>query len=139
MIIVVNSSFVSRGKAIHLIDLGEASCLGLSKILSEKNIVNASCVDERTLRMLVEDSRNMKKFFERKFHTSIQVKRENFDYFKQFKIIRSTELVYMMWKKGIIKVGKAGDKELLDALLWAVKFKGCSINDAEIAGIERIG
>ncbi len=134
---IANSTFHAREKDIHLIDSGEASCLALSKILTEKGIQNIIGVDERTTRMLGEKPENLHKLFEKKFHTKIQVKKENYKYFKGFTFIRSSELVYVAYKKGLVEI-KDGDI-VLDALLYAVKFKGCSISSDEIKEIKKIG
>src|SRR3989338_4865044 len=56
---ISNHTFISQDSYIHLIDLGEASCLALSKILTDKGIKNLICVDERTTRMLCEKPENL--------------------------------------------------------------------------------
>ena len=88
------------------------------------------------MRMLVEKPENLKKLLQRKLHTIVTIKKENFAPFKGFKIIRSAELVYVAYKKGLVKL-KNG-KTVLDALLWAVKLNGCSISGEEINEIKRI-
>ena len=40
-----------------------------------------------------------------------------------------------MFKKGIVKIK---DPKTLEALLYAVKFKGCSITDEEIKEIKKL-
>jgi len=132
---IANKTFVGRGKDIHLIDNGEASCLALSRILHERKIQNVIAVDERTTRMLGEKPENMQRLLQRKLHTGIKYNKENFKFFKGFKFIRSSELVYVMHKKGLVKLNGPAT---LDALLWAVKFKGCSISGREIDEIKRI-
>ncbi|MBW2992561.1 hypothetical protein KY345_05060, partial [Candidatus Woesearchaeota archaeon] len=131
-----NNTFFSKGKAIKMIDSGEASCLALSRILNEKKINNVVAVDERTLRMLGEKPENLQKLLQGKLHTNITYNKENFKFFKGFKFIRSAELIYVAYKKGLIKLK---DPLVLDALLWAVKFKGCSISKDEIDEIKRLG
>ena len=132
---VANSIFEGKGRDIKLISSGETSCLALSKILSEKKILNVIAVDERTTRMLVENPGKLGSFLEKKMHTKIISKKNNFEAFKKFKIIRSAELVYVAYKKKLVKIGNG---KLLDALLWAVKFKGCSISGDEIREIKKI-
>ncbi len=132
---VANSTFVGRGKEIHLIDLGESSCLALSEILNKKKIENIIAVDERTMRMLCEMPENLNRLLGKKLHTRITSKKENFKHFQGFKLIRSAELVYIAYKKGLIKLK---DGPVLDALLYAVKFKGCSISDEEIEEIKKL-
>ena len=60
---------------------------------------------------------------------------ENLKFFKGFGIIRSAELVYVAYKKGLIKLK---DGNVLNALLYAVKFKGAAISGDEIREIERM-
>jgi hypothetical protein len=132
---VANNTFQGNNKSIHLIDLGEASCLALSKILNKKGIKSVIAMDERTTRMLGENPESLKKFLQKKLHAKISVKRENLELFKEFKVLRSSELVYIAYKKGLIKL-KNGF--ILDALLYAVKFKGCSISEDEIREIKKL-
>ena len=133
---MVNSIFVGKdGKNIHIIDTGETSCLALSHILTEKKIKNVIALDERTTRMLVENPESLQNYLEKKLHVRITAKKEDFKFFKQFKIIRSTELIYVSYKKGLINM--KGEK-VLDALLYAMKFKGASISNDEISEIKKI-
>jgi len=134
---IANNLFIGREKEIHLISSGEASCLALGKLLEGKRINNIIAIDERTMRMLVEKPENLQKLLQRKLHTRVIIKKKNFSAFKGFKIIRSAELVYIAYKKGLVKL-KNG-KTVLDALLWAVKSKGCSISNEEINEIKGIG
>jgi len=132
---LANNLFVSSNNKVNILQLGEASCLALSKILSEKKIENVIVIDERTTRMLVEKPENLKNLLEKKLHTPINLVKKDFSYFKEFKIIRSAELIYVAWKKNLIEL-KKGD--VLDALLYALKFKGCSISDDEITEIKKL-
>ena len=133
---VANRTFQGRGKDLHVIDFGEASALALSRILTNKGIDNAIAVDERTTRVLVERPENLKKILGNKLHTQVTSRQENYKFFQGFKIIRSSELAYVAWKKGIVKL--KGDM-VLDALLYAVKFKGAAISGDEIKEIKRLG
>ncbi|VVB83017.1 Uncharacterised protein [uncultured archaeon] len=133
---VSNDTFFGRETAIHIIDLGEASCLALSKLLDEKNIKNVISVDERTVRVLSEKPENLLALLQKKLHVGITVKKENFKFFQGYRFIRSAELMYILYKKGIMKLK---NHNVLDALLYAVKFKGCSITDEEINEMEKLG
>jgi len=132
---VSNDTFFGKENAIHIIDLGEASCIALSKLLDEKNIKNVISVDERTIRVLCEKPENLLTLLQKKLHTGITAKKENFKYFQGYKFIRSAELMYILYKRGIIKLK---NHNILDALLYAVKFKGCSISDEEISEMEKL-
>ncbi len=131
---IVNSTFVTAKKSVHLIELGEASCLALSNILHEKGIKNIIAIDERTMRSFIETPGDLRKFLQKKLHTKITPKLQNYKQFQKIKMIRSAELIYVAYKKGLIK----RDFMMLDALLYAVKFKGCSISGEEIREIEKL-
>jgi hypothetical protein len=133
---LANSSFHEKNKKeIHLIDLGETACLVLSKILKEKGKENVLVIDERTTRMLVEKPENLKKLLQKKLHKEIKIKKENLKKFKGFKIIRSTELIYIAYKNNLMKIK---DKRVLDAALYSLKYKGCAISTNEIEKIKII-
>jgi len=131
-----NNTFFGHKNAIHIIDLGEASCLVVSKLLDEKGIKNVISADERTIRILSEKPENTLAILQKKLHTPITSDRKNYEHFRGFKFIRSSELMYIAYKKGLIKL-KNGN--VLDALLYAVKFNGCSISDEEISEIKKLG
>ena len=109
--------------------------MALSRILSRQKMSNIFAVDERTTRLLIEKPENLKRVLERKLHKKISVKKENFLKFKGFKVIRSPELVYVAWKKNLTRL--KGEK-VLDAMLYAVKFKGAAVSNDEIDEIKRI-
>jgi hypothetical protein len=132
---VSNNTFYGQGNAMHIIDIGEASCLALSRLLDEKKIKNVISVDERTVRLLCEKPENLMEIFKKKLHTGITMKKENLKSFKNFKFIRSTELIYIAYKKGIVKLN-GGD--VLDALLYGLRINGCSISDEEINEIKKM-
>ena len=132
---LANTMFIGNGSEISLIQLGEASCLALSKILNENKIKNVLVIDERTTRMLVEKPENLKELLGKKLHIQVKLKESNFKSFKGFKIIRSAELMYLAYKKNLIEWK---GKEILDALLYALKFKGCAISIDEIEEIKKL-
>ncbi len=131
----VNSLFYSEKREIEIIGKGEASCLALSKILTEKKVKHIIAVDERTTRTLGESPESLLKFLENKLHTHLKMNKKDLNFIKGMKFIRSTELVYVAYKKGLIRIKKP---QVLDALLYAMKFKGCAISDEEIEEIKRI-
>ena len=132
---LANKTFTGGDREIKILHLGECSCLALAGILNKQGIQNAIAVDERTTRMLIEKPENLKKLFQKKFHTKIFSDPKNFKFFKGFNVIRSTELAYVAYKKGLVRL-KNGI--VLDALLYALKFKGCAISNEEIQEIEKL-
>jgi hypothetical protein len=135
MLKAANHSFSARGEFMHIIDEGEASCLALSKILTSKKIDNLIAIDERTTRMLGEKPENLQKLFEKKFHMPVKMFSNNLPDVKGIKFIRSSELVYVAWKKALVQLK---DGKVLDALLYATKYKGSAISREEIEEIKRI-
>jgi len=133
---ITNNTFFGQGNAMHIIDVGEASCLALSKLLDEKEIRNVLSVDERTMRLLCEKPENLFAIFQKKLHTDLKFKKENLKSFQNFKFIRSTELIFIAYKKGIVKLRNHGN--VLDALLYAMKLNGCSISDEEINEMKKL-
>lgn len=130
-----NKIFYANGNPIQIIHSGEISCLALGRLLEEKGVNVAISMDERTTRMLCEKPENLSSLLQKKLHTSVTANRENFSYFKNCKFIRSTELMYVAYKKGIINLK---NHNVLDAILYALKMNGCSITDEEIAEMERL-
>ncbi len=133
---MTNSFFKSHKRQLKILHSGESSCIALSKMLRDKGIDNIIASDERTLRVMIEKPENLRDLLEKKLHTKIDIKASSFGYFKDFKIIRSAEILYVAWKKNLVELHDG--KSVLDALLYAVKFKGCAISFEEIEEIKRI-
>ena len=127
----------SNGEKIPIIQEGESTCLAFV------NLVKGDCViviDERTTRMLSEAPQNLEKMVENKLHMPLDSTLDLLDGWKNFKFIRSAELMYVAWKKDLIlEIGSFGkDRDLLDALLYGMKFKGCAISSVEIEDMKRL-
>jgi len=133
---LANSTFSQGDKYIHLVELGETSSLSASKLLTEKGIENVIAIDERTMRMLCEKPENLRNLYKKKFHVPITYKKENLKNFQGYKIIRSCELIYMAHKKGLTDLK---GKKALEAYIYALRFKGCSISTDEIKEMARMG
>jgi len=131
---LANTAFSVNGKPIHLIERGESECLALSMLLAEKNIESVVAIDERTARMLCENPDYLKKLMSNKLETNVEMDEEKLKNFEKVKVIRSAELCYMAFKKGLIN----GDRKKLEAMLYALKFGGCSISEKEIQAISRM-
>ena len=122
-----------RKEKISIIHDGEAECLAFANICGCENAI---VIDERTTRMLTEAPQNLESMMEGKLHMPLDATLSLLDGLKKFRFIRSAELLYVAWKKDLIGVKK--DKELLDALLYGVKFKGCAISSVEIEEMKRL-
>lgn len=134
---IANNTFFEKGqKEIKIIDLGETACLALSKELTKKGIKNVLLIDERTTRLLSEKPENLKKLLQKKLHVRVDIKKNNLEHFRGMRIVRSAELIYIAYKKGVVRIK---NKKILDALLYALKFKGCAISSEEIERIKKLG
>ena len=122
----------NTGEKIRIVHDGEASCLAFARLCECESLI---VIDERTTRMLSEAPKDLEKMMERKSHMPLDANLGLLDDLRGMKFIRSAELLFVAWKKGLV-----GDnnKEWLDALLYGVKFKGCAVASSEIEGMKRL-
>jgi hypothetical protein len=123
---MANTTFYANNHPIHLVEKGECAALALASITKEPNVI---VIDERTARMLCENPENLRKLLQKKLGTNITANKRNYEFFAKFKVIRSTELAYIAFNKGLIDLK---DKRTLEALFYALKYHGCSISEEEI-------
>jgi hypothetical protein len=138
---LANGSFKSKGKKIDVMQKGEMEAV--ASALQEKA---ALVVDERTLRIFMEDSKNMESLLERRFKkdvTSDKIKMTQFNKIVSgVPIIRSIELASVAYKLGIMnsylpKI-RDGKKFLVDGILWSTKYNGCTVTEHEIEEIKKL-
>ena len=129
---ISNSLYRAKGRNIHILDKGEAAAMALSLVLKEPT---ALVIDERTARMLAENPDNLRKILQRKLKTNVTAKTSNYKEFKYFKVIRSTELIYLAHKKKLIELK---DPRAYEAMLYGLKYKGCSISEHEVEQLKRL-
>jgi hypothetical protein len=120
-------------KKMTIIHEGEAACLAFSNLCGAENVI---VIDERTTRMLSEAPEDLERMMEKKLHVPLDVDVSLLEELKGFRFIRSAELLYVAFKKGLVPIKKSRD--LLDALLYGVKFKGCAISSGEIEEMKRL-
>ena len=123
----------ATGEKIKLIHDGEAACLAFARLCKADNVI---VVDERTTRMLVEAPQSLEKMMEKKLHTPLDAELSLLGDLKGLRVIRSAELLFVAFKKGLVPIKKSVD--LLDGLLYGVKFKGCAISSGEIEGMKKL-
>ena len=127
-----NNMFFSRGKPIHLIDLGETDIIASASLLGIKTLL----IDERTTRMLIESPFRVKDHLEEELGTSVILNEKNYYSFREIvapmKVIRSVELLSVAFELGYLdKFGK--DKEnAFEAALYKIKYSGCAVRFDEI-------
>jgi hypothetical protein len=131
-----NHSLKAGDSWINIVSEAEMSCLALSAILSDKKINNIIAIDERTTRVLSENPKNLEKLMSEKMHYRVRIDNiENMNYFAKFRFIRSPELVYVAFKKGILGLNS---KKALEAALYATKFKGAAISFEELEQLKKL-
>ncbi len=128
-----NSIFTGMGETVRPIQEGEASCLAFSKLCGKENVI---VIDERTTRILTEAPENLHKLMERKNHMPLKFNRTNLKQFKDFKFIRSSEVLFIAYKNDLLNLKK--DKQLLDAVLYGVKFRGTAVSSREIEELKAL-
>ena len=122
-----------NGEKISIIHEGEASCIAFARLCKCENVI---IIDERSTRLLAESPQNLKKLIARKVHTKISMENSLASEFKEFKFIRSPELMFVAYKKNLIPLKK--DKQTLDAILYSLKFKGAAISSKEIEEMKQL-
>ena len=118
-----------HNKWVEIVSDAEMSCLALSNELDKQKIENMIAVDERTTQIISKNPKELKAMMTRKLHENVQVPSNNFALFSKFHFIRSSELVYVAYKKGLISLK---GPSVLEALLYATKFNGSAISEDEI-------
>ena len=129
-----NNTMQIRGQPVHLVEEAEMSCVALSSELRKRGFDTLIAIDERTTRMLCENPYNLEKIMSEKLHQNVKLTSDSSGIFGKCNFIRSSELVYAAYKKGLIKL--AG-KKVLEALLYATKYKGASISLEEIDTLKK--
>lgn len=132
---IANNLLQRDGKKIEIVSQGEISCLALSSILSDKGIENIIAIDERTTRLLSEAPKELERIISKKMHFSVKLSTKDFSQFKKFRFIRSPEIVYVAYKKNILHIK---NPKVLEAAIYATKFKGSSISWDEIKILKKL-
>lgn len=132
-----NSIFKIKGKPIKLVDPGEAAQVALAIELGINNVL----IDERTTRTLIEAPFKLKKHLEREFRKDVFVEDRLLDRLldlsENLRIIRSSELAVIAYKKGYFDRYGEYKEDALQSALYTLKFSGCSISFEEIDEVMR--
>ncbi|MEK6952855.1 MAG: hypothetical protein AABX29_07615 [Nanoarchaeota archaeon] len=128
-----NSIYKTRTEDLKLFQKAEIESLALVKHLNAEALV----VDERTLRMLIEEPENLKELLNKKLGRKVTIDSSNLKQFQKLigdvNVIRSSELLVVAFELGLLdKYADGNKRELLDGILWGVKLRGCSISSEEI-------
>ncbi len=132
---IANHYIEVHGKWIQIVSEGEISCLAVSSELTKKGIENLIAIDERTTRLLSERPESLEKLMSDRLHQRLSLSSKNFSAFKQFRFIRSSEIVYVAYKKGLLHLE---GKKALEAALYATKYGGAAISFEEIDVLKKL-
>lgn len=128
-----NSIFELSNHYLRIIHKGEAEAISLLKEIN----ANALLIDERTMRLLIENPEQLRDVLSRQNNQNISINHRNLELFSSIipdvSIIRSAEIAAIAYEKGILNnyIGSNG-KDVLEATLYALKFSGCAISWQEI-------
>jgi len=141
LIEAANHSFVAHNHFIQIVHNGEISVLAASCFLE----ADATVMDERTSRELVERPNILADVLSKKLHTPVKINKTNLNLFKEnlsaIKIIRSFELATIAFESGLLDKYLEQDEEksvphlrktLLEGVLWGIKLNGCAVARSEI-------
>ena len=133
----INNLYFVNGKPISIVSKAEVEALALAIKLES----SAYAVDERTMRLVIEDPMRLKKIQENKLHMKVTINYEFMNEIKNLvkdvKVIRSTEIVLIAYESGLLDkyLINVSREQLLDALLWGLKIRGCSISNEEVKSL----
>lgn len=130
-----NKSFVADGHPIRIVSDAEMSCFALAQLLKKKGHQVMIAIDERTARLLTEKPENIEELMSRKLHQRVRLEKRCISNLQGIPCIRSSELVYVAYKKGHIPLK---DPNALEALVYATKFKGAAISWDEINILKKL-
>ena len=131
-----NNAVEAEGKRITIVSEAEISCLSLSSELENRKIENLIAIDERTTRILSEKPENLEKIMTKKLNKKVKIDFGALKIFSNFKFIRSSEIGYVAYKTGVLRVSGA---KALEAVLYATKYKGAAISFEEIEQLKKMG
>ncbi|MFH1455937.1 MAG: hypothetical protein ABIF40_03235 [archaeon] len=138
---LANNMYLTKKRPLTVVHEGEVAAVATALHLKS----DALAIDERTMRVLIEDPTLLTKLYKHKLHMNIKIDKKNLkalvDLVHKIKVIRSTEVTMVAYELGLLdnwmkkngQIERNLTKELLDGFLWGLKIRGCSISKEEIA------
>ncbi|MBI3334532.1 hypothetical protein HYZ97_03530 [Candidatus Pacearchaeota archaeon] len=123
------------GRWITIVSEAEISCLALSDECARLNIENLIAIDERTTRLLAEKPENLEQLMSKRLNQHVKLIAQDYSIFAKYRFIRSSELVYVAYKKNLLQLQ---GKKALEAALYATKFHGAAISFEEIEQLKKL-
>jgi len=127
---LLNSAFYTSRGPLKILHPGELEAAVLSS-RTDKILI----MDERTLRLVIEDPDLLRSRLARKIHGWVKVDRHRLEdgrqIIKDLFVVRSADLVAYAYEKGFLRWMK-NDREALRSALYALKYGGCALSEGEI-------
>ncbi|MFT4310660.1 MAG: hypothetical protein ACMXYC_03435 [Candidatus Woesearchaeota archaeon] len=134
----MNSLFSHNGHPITIVHAGEIEAIACVIAYHAQGLV----VDERNTRYLIETPNKLHQRMQKKLHTTIDTNKSLYKELQQtlktVKVMRSIELITVLHEVGTFKTYNSPNitnKQVLEALLWAMKLQGCAITEKEIGAL----
>lgn len=141
LLIHVNTIYSVGGRPLHIVDKAEVEALALTMRLQADSYV----VDERTMRLVVEDPYGLRNVMQKKLQRRVDVNKNVLKDVQHIargiKVIRSTELVTVAYEKGLLNkfvTTGTSESDLVEGFLWGLRLRGCAISTEEIEEIVRL-
>lgn len=128
-----NSIFRINNHYLRIIHKGEAEAVSLLRKIGAEALL----IDERTMRLLIENPGQLREVLSYQNGQDIGINHSNLNIFRSMvpdiSVIRSSEIAAIAYEKGILGeyIGSSGN-DALKATLYALKFSGCAISWQEI-------
>ncbi|MCX6803612.1 MAG: hypothetical protein NTY48_03500 [Candidatus Diapherotrites archaeon] len=129
---LANNCFFTQGRAMKIIQTGEAEALALAKLYNAK----ALFIDERTTRSLIENPARLKQVLERRQDNEVSTNQQNINtiksMFPNLLMVRSVDLIATAFEQELFDHELEHGKLELEAALYAAKYNGCAVSEKEI-------
>ncbi len=133
---IANQCFRAKGRWLQLLQTAEMEVIAAALLYGAEAVM----VDERTMRMIIEEPQDLKKVLESRLHIRIEINKNNLNEIRKrtrtIRLLRSTELVMAAYELGLLDqfVGDIphARRQLLQSVLWGLKIRGCSVTIDEI-------
>lgn len=124
---IANNTYFVRNRPLKIIQRGEAEAIALATLTD-----HAMLVDERTIRLLIEDPLELKDLLRIRTGGRVKMDQENAEKLQEIVgdvlMLRSVDLVAYAHEEGILQRGK----DFVEAAMYALKYAGCAVSEQEI-------
>ncbi len=139
---IANSCFQAHGEDIQIVHPAEIEAVCYAVEYNATSVV----IDERTMRLLVENPDALHAILQKKLHTKIKRNQNAIKEFQKYTaglhVLRSVEIGMIAYKSHMLDEYLPLEYEenntiLLNSFLWGLKLNGCSISQDEIETLSR--